>query len=106
MLPTSSTVSRYVRIEQGERGGLRHRHAERRLRAGLARIQSMGCPRAAQRLPSIDGQEGGMGFGTFATAAKLIAGIETMHMIKKGQLACHQGLVVSDADRFYSLATL
>ena len=46
-----------------------------------------------------------MGFGSFATAAKLIAGIETMHAIKKGQLGCHQGLVVSDADRFYSLAT-
>jgi hypothetical protein len=28
-----------------------------------------------------------------------------MHMIKKGQLCCHQGLVVSDADRFNSLAT-
>ena len=46
-----------------------------------------------------------MGFGSFATAAKLIAGIETMHAIKKGQLGRHQGLVVSDADRFYSLAT-
>jgi putative transposase len=30
--------------------------------------------------------------------------IETMHMIKKGQLRCPKGLVVSDADRFYSLA--
>jgi hypothetical protein len=28
-----------------------------------------------------------------------------MHMIKKGQLGCHKGQVVSDADRFYSLAT-
>ena len=46
-----------------------------------------------------------MGFGAFHTATKLIAGIETMHAIKKGQLSCHQGLVVSDADRFYSLAT-
>ena len=45
-----------------------------------------------------------LGFKTFESAAKLIAGIETMHMIKKGQLGCHQGLVVSDADRFYSLA--
>jgi len=32
-------------------------------------------------------------------------GIETMHAIKKGQLGCHQGLVASDADCFYSLAT-
>jgi hypothetical protein len=47
-----------------------------------------------------------LGFKTFQSAAKIIAGIETMHMIKKGQLGCHQGLVVSDADRFYSLATL
>jgi len=45
-----------------------------------------------------------LGFKDFRSAAKIIAGIETMHMIKKGQLACHQGLVVSDADRFYSLA--
>jgi putative transposase len=45
-----------------------------------------------------------MGFKTFTSAARLIAGIETMHTIKKGQLGCHQGLVVSDADRFYSLA--
>ena len=28
-----------------------------------------------------------------------------MHMIKKGQLRCPWGLVDSDADRFYSLAT-
>ena len=33
------------------------------------------------------------------------AGIETMHMIKKGQLRCSKGLVASDADRFYSAAT-
>jgi len=38
-----------------------------------------------------------LGFAAFHTAAKIIAGIETMHMIKKGQLACHQGLIVSDA---------
>jgi transposase-like protein len=46
-----------------------------------------------------------MGFKTFESARKLIAGIETMHMIKKGQLRCSKGLVVSDADRFYSLST-
>jgi putative transposase len=45
-----------------------------------------------------------LGFKSFWSAARIIAGIETMHMIKKGQLGCHQGLVVSDADRFYSLA--
>ena len=41
-----------------------------------------------------------LGFKKFRSAAKIIAGIETMHAIKKGQLGCHQGLVVSDADRF------
>ena len=46
-----------------------------------------------------------MGFKSFNSARKLIAGIETMHMIKKGQLGCSTGLAVSDADRFYSLAT-
>jgi putative transposase len=46
-----------------------------------------------------------MGFKTFESARQLIAGIETMHTVKKGQLRCSKGLVVSDADRFYSLAT-
>ena len=46
-----------------------------------------------------------LGFNDFGSAAKIIAGIETMHMIKKRQLRCSSGLVVSDAHRFYSLAT-
>ena len=46
-----------------------------------------------------------MGFKSFDSARKIIGGIETMHVIKKGQLGCSMGLVVSDADRFYSLAT-
>lgn len=46
-----------------------------------------------------------MGFKSFDSARKIIAGVETMHMVKKGQLRCSEGLVVSDADRFYSLAT-
>ncbi len=45
-----------------------------------------------------------MGFKSFDCAARLIAGIETMHMIKKGQLRCPGGLAFSDADYFYSLA--
>lgn len=45
-----------------------------------------------------------LGFKSFRCAARLIAGIETMHMIKKGQLRCPGGLVFSDADYFYSLA--
>jgi putative transposase len=32
-----------------------------------------------------------------------VAGIETMHMIKKGQLDCADGRLTSAADRFYSL---
>ncbi len=46
-----------------------------------------------------------MGFKTFASAKRLIAGIETMHMVKKGQLGCPGGLAFSPADYFYSLAT-
>jgi len=46
-----------------------------------------------------------LGFKTFWSAAKLISGIETMHMIKKGQLRCPAGLVASAADGFYSLAS-
>jgi putative transposase len=34
----------------------------------------------------------------------MIAGIETMHMIKKGQLGCSNGSTVSAADQFYGLA--
>ncbi len=46
-----------------------------------------------------------MGFKSFGSAAKIIAGIETMHMVKKGQLRCPGGLAFSAADYFYSLAT-
>jgi transposase-like protein len=45
-----------------------------------------------------------MGFKSFRSATKIIAGIETMHMIKKGQLTCPEGQVMSAADQFYSLA--
>jgi len=45
-----------------------------------------------------------LGFKDFHCAAKLIAGIETMHMIKKGQLDCRDGEVTSAAEQFYSLA--
>jgi transposase-like protein len=44
------------------------------------------------------------GFQTFRCARILLAGIETMHMIKKGQLDCPDGQVTSAADQFYSLA--
>ena len=45
-----------------------------------------------------------MGFKSFWSAQKLIAGIETMHMVKKGQLHCPGGQAMSAAEQFYSLA--
>jgi transposase-like protein len=45
-----------------------------------------------------------LGFKVFRCARILIAGIETMHMIRKGQIHCHDGEVLSAADQFYSLA--
>lgn len=45
-----------------------------------------------------------MGFKSFGSATKLIAGIETMHMIKKGQLRCPGGQATSAGQQFYSLA--
>jgi transposase-like protein len=45
-----------------------------------------------------------LGFKDFDCARRLIAGIETMHMVKKGQLDCPEGQVMSAADQFYSLA--
>ena len=45
-----------------------------------------------------------LGFKSFWTAARTIAGIETMHMIKKGQLHCPAGQQLSAAHQFYSLA--
>ena len=46
-----------------------------------------------------------MGFKSFRSAVKIIAGIETMHMVKKEQLRCPGGLALSAADNFYCLAT-
>ncbi|MDR6539291.1 hypothetical protein [Variovorax soli] len=45
-----------------------------------------------------------MGFKSFHCAGRLIAGIETMHMIKKGQLRCPGDLAFTHADHFDSLA--
>ena len=45
-----------------------------------------------------------MGFKSFWSAQKLIARIETTHMIKKEQLHCPGGQPKSAADEFYSLA--
>ena len=45
-----------------------------------------------------------LGFKTFRCAAILLAGIEVMHMIRKGQLANVKDQASSPADQFYSLA--
>ena len=45
-----------------------------------------------------------LGFKSFWSARILIAGIETMHMIKKGQMDCPRGSTMSAAQQFYSLA--
>ena len=45
-----------------------------------------------------------LGFKSFRCACVLIAGIETMHMIRKGQLECPEGQASSAASQFYSLA--
>jgi len=46
-----------------------------------------------------------MGFKSFWLGTKIIAGIETMHMVKKEQLRCPGGLAFSAPDYFYSVAT-
>jgi putative transposase len=45
-----------------------------------------------------------MGFNSFRTTSKVIAGIELMHMIRKGQMIVTEGENVSFADQFYALA--
>jgi len=45
-----------------------------------------------------------LGFKTFRCASILIAGIETMHMIRKGQLDRPEDQASSAASQFYSLA--
>ena len=46
-----------------------------------------------------------LGFKTFRCARILLAGIELMHMIAKGQMECVRGTHPSAADQFYDLAT-
>ena len=45
-----------------------------------------------------------LGFKTFRCARILLAGIELMHMIVKGQLKFARGVHLSAADQFYNLA--
>jgi transposase-like protein len=44
-----------------------------------------------------------LGFKSSWSAHILIAGIETMHMIRKGQMDCPAGQTMSAAQQFYSL---
>ena len=44
-----------------------------------------------------------LGFKSF-WSARMIAGIETMHMIRKGQMDCPGGQTTFAAQQFYSLA--
>ena len=44
-----------------------------------------------------------LGFKSFWSARIIIAGIETMHMIRKGKLDCPSGQTASAANQFYSL---
>ncbi|WOD14255.1 IS6 family transposase [Paraburkholderia kirstenboschensis] len=46
-----------------------------------------------------------LGFKTFRCAQILLAGIEIMHMIAKGQMKCARGTYPSTVDQFYELAT-
>jgi hypothetical protein len=46
-----------------------------------------------------------LGFKSFGSAKSIVAGTETMHMIKKGQQRCPGGLAISAADDLYSFAT-
>jgi hypothetical protein len=45
-----------------------------------------------------------LGFKTFRCARILLAGIEVMHMIAKGQMKCARGTYPSAADQLYDLA--
>ena len=45
-----------------------------------------------------------LGFKSFWSAHILIAGIETMHMIRQGRMDCPAGQTMSAAQQFYSLA--
>jgi len=44
------------------------------------------------------------GFKSFRSAGKVLAGIELMHMIRKGQMTITEGVKRSFAEQFYALA--
>ena len=45
-----------------------------------------------------------LGFKSFRAARSVLAGIELMHMIRKGQMIVTEGVETSFADQVYSLA--
>jgi putative transposase len=45
-----------------------------------------------------------LGFKSFWSVMIIIAGIETMHMLRKGQMDCPAGSTASAAEQFYGLA--
>ena len=45
-----------------------------------------------------------MGFKSFYAARNVLAGIELMHLIRKGQMIVAKGVQISFADQFYALA--
>ena len=45
-----------------------------------------------------------LGFKSFRTASAVLAGIELMHMIRKGQMSTEKGMELSFAKQFYALA--
>ena len=45
-----------------------------------------------------------MGFKSFWAARRILEGVETMHMIRKGQMNCPKGSITPAAQQFYSLA--
>ena len=47
-----------------------------------------------------------LGFKSFRAAANVLAGVELMHMIRKGQFAVDGAASMSSADQFYALAGL
>jgi len=47
-----------------------------------------------------------LGFKSFRAASNVLAGVELMHMIRKGQFAIEGGSTMSIADQFYALAGL
>ena len=45
-----------------------------------------------------------LGFKSFRAASAVLAGIELMHLIRKGQLSAEKGNDLSIAEQFYALA--